>query len=154
MRMQLLHRLIEFGVAKTDLVNIYVLFIRSLCEQSPVVWHSGLTEENRNNIERVQKTALKIILRNEYTTYEAALRKTDLKSLDERRKTLCLNFAKGCLKNPLTSDMFPLNERGTTPKTRFTEKFKVYHANTERLKNSPIIYMQNLLNEDHRRTID
>ena len=109
MRMQLLHRLIEIGVAKTDLVNIYVLFIRSLCEQSAVVWHSSLTEENRNNIERVQKTALKIILQNEYTTYEAALRKTDLMSLDERRKTLCLNFAKVCLKNPLTSDIFPLN---------------------------------------------
>ena len=31
--------------------------------------------------------------------------------------------------------------------TRKSEKYKVQHANTERLKKSAVIYMQNLLNE-------
>ena len=31
--------------------------------------------------------------------------------------------------------------------TRNTEKFHVYHAHTERLKNSAVVYMQRLLNE-------
>ena len=43
--------------------------------------------------------------------------------------------------------MFPKNENHTQMNTRFKEKFKVEHANTERLKNSSIIYMQNLLNK-------
>ena len=102
--MGLLHKLIEFGVPKKDLILIYTLFIRSICEQSAVVWHSSLTQENRNNIERVQKTALKIILRNEYKTYESALVEVNLKNLDTRRETLCLNFAKSCLKNIQTKN--------------------------------------------------
>ena len=47
MRMGLLHKLIEFGVPKHDLILIYILFIRSICEQSAVVWHSSLTQEFR-----------------------------------------------------------------------------------------------------------
>ena len=33
-------------------------------------------------------------------------------------------------------------------KTRKIEKYEVQHANTERLRNSAIIYMQNLLNKN------
>ena len=32
---------------------------------------------------------------------------------------------------------------------RKQEKYKVFRANTQRMKNSPIIYMQHLLNKDH-----
>ena len=35
-------------------------------------------------------------------------------------------------------------------KTRDMEKFKVQFALTKRLKNSPVIYMQRLLNEQDR----
>ena len=44
-----------------ELKNIYILFIRSILEQSAAVWHSSLTEENKNNLERVQKSAVRII---------------------------------------------------------------------------------------------
>ena len=43
--------------------------------------------------------------------------------------------------------MFPLNMKKDNMDTRHPDKFKVQHSNTERLKKSPIIYMQNLLNE-------
>ena len=36
-------------------------------------------------------------------------------------------------------------------RARNTEKFKVKHANTERLKESSIPYMQRLLNSDERK---
>ena len=130
----------------SDLVNIYILYIRSLCEQSAVVWHSMLTIENEQDLERVQKTALKIIYRNSYENYENALEMSNLKSLKDRRKDLCLTFAKRCLKNEATKDLFPLNNQRNDRKNTH-EKYKVYHANTGRLQKSPIIYMQHLLNE-------
>ena len=68
-------------------------------EQSCTVWHSGLTEENCQDLERIQKTALKIILSEEYKSYENALNILELEKLDERREILCLQFAKKCLKN-------------------------------------------------------
>ena len=58
-RMRLLHKVIEFGYPIEDLIQVYILYLRSLCEQSAVVCHSSLTVENEDDIERVQKTALK-----------------------------------------------------------------------------------------------
>ena len=50
-----------------------MLQIRSKLEQSAVVWHNSLTQKNKKDLERVQKSALKIILRDKYINYENAL---------------------------------------------------------------------------------
>ena len=74
--------------------------------------------------------------------------KLGMDKLSERREHLCLNFAKKCVKNPKTTHMFPQNRKEHHMKTRMSERFKVFHANTERYRKSSIIYMQNLLNEN------
>lgn len=127
--------------------NIYVLFVRSLLEQSATVWHSSLTEENKNDLERIQKTAFKVILGEKFKSYKHALKYLELESLNDRRENLCLFFAQKSSKNVKTKHMFPQNNRKHTMNTRKAEKFKVQHANTERLKNSALIFMQNLLNK-------
>ena len=126
--MAILHRLNEYDVPIEDLVLIYILYIRSVLEQSAVVWHSSLTEDNRNDLERVQKTALKVILKNKYHTYEYALQKTNLEALETRRESLCLNFARKCLQNDVTKNFFPANECGTSCETRSPESFDVQHV--------------------------
>ena len=45
--------------------------------------------------------------------------------------------------------MFPLNEKIHGMDMRNREKFKVQHAKTNRLKNSAIVYMQKLLNDQN-----
>jgi hypothetical protein len=146
-RMQLLRKIATFGTNQDELKDIYVLFIRSLLEQSATVWHSSLTEENRNDLERIQKTAVRIILGDRYRNYEQALLEIDLENLDDRRTSLCLTFAKKCCRNPQTSNMFPKNVKMHNMDTRNQELYKVQHANTERLQKSSIIYMQNLMND-------
>ena len=42
--------------------------------------------------------------------------------------------------------LFQKNEKSHEMITRCPEKYEVNYANTERLKDSPIIYMQRLLN--------
>ena len=76
-RLELLRKVSSFGTSIEEMKNIYVLYIRSVLEQSCVVWHSRLTEENSHDLERVQKAALKIILGNKYTEYENALEVID-----------------------------------------------------------------------------
>ena len=146
-RMELLRRVASFGTNYEELKNIYTLFVRSLLEQSATVWHSLLTEENKNDLERVQKTALKVILGEKYFSYSHALNLLDLDSLSDRREQLCLSFAQKCTKNPKMKNMFPLNDKTHAMDKRSFEKYKVQHANTDRLKNSAIIYLQNMLNE-------
>ena len=96
----------------------------------------------------MQKSALRIILGHNYNSYQNALNKMDLQTLEERRESLCLNFARKCVQNEQLKKMFPLNNRTYEMNTRHKEKYKVQFANTGRLRKSPIIYMQNLLNID------
>ena len=147
-RMELLRRVAGFGTPAEDLKEIYILFIRSILEQSATVWHSSLTQENKDDLERVQKTALKVILQDNYKGYKNSLARLDIETLENRRIELCLNFAIKSSKNEKVKHMFPLSENNHAMFTRNEEKFKVQHANTSRLKDSAIIYMQNLLNEN------
>ena len=91
-RMELVRKVASFGASQDDLKNIYFLFVRSLLEQSATVWHSSLTRENSDDLERVQKSAIKVILGNEYKSYNESLLKLDMESLEDRRETLCLKF--------------------------------------------------------------
>ena len=144
-RMMILHNLFKFGLPMDEMVNIYILYIRSILETSAVVWHSSLTKKERNEIERVQKVALKIILGSDYEDYNAALEIAGLSTLDDRRKGLCKQFAKNCIKNPKMYRLFPLNK--IAKNTRNPEKYLVTPASTSRLARSAIPYIQRLLNE-------
>ena len=151
--MELIRKLSGFGAPISDLKTIYLTYIRSQCEQSSNVWHSGLTSQNEIDLERIQKVAFKIILKEKYINYENALNYLDLPTLKERRDQLCLSFARKCLSNIKMKSLFPPNNRTHTMDPRKIEPFQVLRANTERLKNSPIIFMQNLLNTEAQRKI-
>ena len=106
-RMSFLHKASKFTNNSNDLKKIYMLQVRSKLEQSAVLWHFGLTKKNRNNLERVQKSALRVILGKKYTSYSDALKLLNIESLEDRRKLLCLKFAKNCLKVDKLRKMFP-----------------------------------------------
>ena len=148
-RMVILHKLYSFKMPVCELVNIYILYLRSILEQSCQVWHFAITEEEKNELERVQKVACKVILDSEYTDYEAALEILSLEKLSDRRDQLCLRFAKKCLKFDQTKDMFPLNPPNLC-NTRDGEKFRVKFASKDRLLTSSIPQLQRLLNLDAR----
>ena len=128
------------------MITLYVLFIRSQLEQSAVVWHSSLTDMNKNDLERIKKSAFKIILGDKYRSYRKSLQELELDTLEQRRENLCLNFALKAIENEKTKHMIPLRNTKNKMKTRNEEIFEVQKANTNRLKDSAIIYMQRLLN--------
>ena len=133
-RMELLRKVASFGTPAEDLKVIYILFIRSSLEQSATVWHSSLTEENCSDLERIQKSALKVILQEKFQGYKKGLAQLGLQTLKYRRKQFCLDFAKKCVKSDKLKHMFPKNIKSCEMITRSEELYKVQHANTERLK--------------------
>ena len=143
--MVLLRKLSEFGAPIEDLKLIDISYIRSVLEQSYVVWHTSLTLQNKEDLTRVQKSSFRIILKNKYTTYEKALEILDLEDLGERRDKLCKSFATKAAKN--TNQHFKLNDQSYTMKLRNPNKYQVTHCNTERLKMSAVPQMQLMLNE-------
>ena len=152
-RMQLLNAAASYTSNTFDLKSIYLTYIRSILEQSAVVWHSSLTSKNRRDLERVQKAAVKVILKGKYTNYNNGLKKLNLQSLDKRRELLCLRFSKKCLSNEKVSKMFPTKINTHPMKKRKMKKYKENKTRTERYRKSAIPYMQRLLNEEYERKI-
>ena len=148
-RMQIITKLKYVGVNTEDLLDIYVLYIRSLAEYCSVAFHSSLTIELSNKLERIQKTALKIILGEMFIDYASALEMTGLETIFRRREKRSLDFAKKCTKHLKNRRMFPLNSHQQGCDIRNPEKYKVNFARTKAYQFSPIPYCQRLLNKHH-----
>ena len=154
-RMRLLRETYSFGATKEEMVHLWIMYCRSVLEQSAVVWAGSISQENNIDLERMQKCFVKLIFPNKYKShdeqsYKDLLLEINLQTLEERRQILSLKFAKDCIKFDKLKDLFPENSKEHRMKTRHTEKYKVTYANNKRLQNSSIIYMQNLLNNDNK----
>ena len=69
-RLRILHEASKFTGKISDLKMIYTMYIRSKLDSSSVVWHSSLNEKENNSLERCQKAAVKVILKNNYRNKE------------------------------------------------------------------------------------
>ena len=144
-RMLMLRNLIEYPVPQQELVTIYCLFIRSILEFNSNVWFSAITHDEAEDLERVQKTACKLILRKDYSNYEDALKILKLDSLPVRREKLALKFVKGCFKIDQMNELF---KESTTSKYDIRNKssYDIKFATHSRLMKSAVPSLQRLLN--------
>ena len=149
--MQLQNAAATYASAKSDLKDIYLTSIRSVLEQSAVVWHSSLTKKNRQDLERVQKAAVRVIMGQSYSTYKNGLKFLKLDTLEKRRELLCLRFAKNCIKTEKVKNLFPLKMSKHKMKIRKQKKYKTNKQNTNRLKKSALPYMRKLLNDEYEK---
>ena len=144
-KLWILRRLKIFGANKSELTDIYCQHVRSILEYASVVWHSGLTQENKANIERVQKSALAIILGKDYINYENALSILNLERLCVRRERQCLKFANKSLASEKFSSWFEKDENIQNTR-RLVKPVKPAVARTTRFRKSPLPYMTTILN--------
>ena len=145
-RMQLLHKAAKFTRSKRDLKIIYTTFIRPVLEQSSCVWHSSLTLENASDLERVQKAAVRVITGTDFIDYTHALNELKIQVPSERRAILSKNMPMKIVKHPKLKYMIPLRKEVRNSKRRYTEKYENKKVNTQRLNNSAIPYLKELLN--------
>ena len=68
-KIEIVRRLYEFNVSLPDLVLIYTLYVRSTLEFNCCVWHYNITNEETDDIERVQKVASRVILKKDFISY-------------------------------------------------------------------------------------
>ena len=146
-RLSMITKLKYVGVGREDLLDIYILYIRSVTEYCSVSFHSSLTKEQSQKLERIQKTCLKVILGDHYENYSKALDICGLETLSDRRKKRCLNFALKSVKHPRNSRFFPQNQNHNEHDVRVHETFKVNFAATSTYRDSAIPYCQRLLND-------
>ena len=146
-RLWAIRKLKNSGVSDDDILYFYYMKIRSVLESSCVVFHSMLTKDDINDIERVQKIVLKIILDDKYLDYHKSCLLLDVQSLQVRRVKLSLNFGLNCIQSEKYKHMFKLN---TYTSIRNPDKFDVPFAKTSRYFDSPMLYITRLLNSHFR----
>ena len=144
-----LRRLKKLGADGEDLKDVYIKQIRSILEFAVPVWHGSITGDERLQLERVQKSALHIILGDQYVSYRLALKEMALETLFERRRKLCLKFAKKSAKSPKFSKWFKptINKASARhPKPKYCEVF----TRLRRYETSPISFLTKLLNRNQK----
>ena len=112
------------------------------------VWNGGLTEEDSNKIERVQKVVFKFLLGHKYSAYQSACEHFKVQSLKMRREAICLKFAKTEYKKEKSLfHKFNVNKN-----TRYSKKALVeeYNCNTDRFFKSSLPYLARLLNSSNK----
>ena len=150
-RLSLITKLKYVGVCEDDLLDIYILFIRSIAEYCSVSFHSSLTQQQSDKLEKIQKTCMKVILGGEYSNYQAALKYFGIQTLADRRLKRCLDFSLRCLKHPKNKRLFPRNP-GYNERVRSSDPFTVNFARTDTYQLSAIPFCQKLLNKHFTKT--
>ena len=146
--MELLRQMKNFTKSKKDKIQICKTYIRSVLEQSCVVWNYNISKKRELELERVQKVAVRLISDSD-NLYQNVLKELNLETLKSRRNKLSEAFAEKCLKNDQNKVMFKRNKRPHKMVLRNVEKYKIKHARTARLQRSAIIKMTKHLNKKH-----
>ena len=147
----MLRRLKNSGAKTIDLVDIYCKQVRSLLEFAVPVCHGAITEEEKRDIERVQKSACHIILGDSYDYYRGALKSLNLDDLASRRDKLSLKFATKAEKHPKHKNWFKLNANYSHTRNLNSNymKYKEIYAKHSRFQKSPLGFLTGLLNEKY-----
>ena len=149
-RLWSMRRLKGMGATLEDLKDIYIKQVRSVLELAVPAWNAAITQTEMKDIERVQKTALHIILGESYQSYRNALEIVGLESLDARRHKLCLKFAKKSVDHPKHKTWFKPSIK-TANTRQDQDKYCPVYSNHSRFDKSPISYLTKLLNSDSKK---
>ena len=128
------------------LVRVYCSLIRPAIEYPVSAYHSLLTQEDSEALERLQRMALKNIYGIK-VPYQKCLELSGLQRLDGRRSEQLLAFAQRAQENSRFSHWFTRKEAsvyGLRKEKKFVEEF----ASRDRLKNAPLFRMRQLLNDN------
>ena len=86
----MLYQLKRSGISQADLLKIYVSVVRPVMEYACPVWHTCLPKYLSDDLETIQKRALKSIYPG--CDYNECLSMSNLVTLYERRNTICKEY--------------------------------------------------------------
>ena len=140
-----LRELANAGFTEKERLEVYKTMLRPIIEYSSVVYGPMLTQEQEDELERVQTRALKNIYGHVYSKRQL-LEISGLESLGDRREKASLKFAQKLANNPRFSGWFP--KKRSSSRQQIREEYVEYPARTDRRRNSPLFYYRRLLNNN------
>ena len=147
-KMWLLRRLKKLKLDFHTILDFYLKEIRPVSEHGVAVWNSSLTKHQSNEIEKIQKVAFRIILGDEYISYDAACTFLNVMPLRYRRTELCTSFAIKLYGSSRGADFFLPATRNVNSRNRNRKLVIEQKCNTKRLYNAPHNYLARLINKN------
>ena len=144
--MWLLRRMKIINIEPRVILDFYLKEIRVLAEHGVAIWNSGLPVHPSQVLEKIQKVALKIILGDEYSSYDNARAKFGLNLLSERRLDLCTNYALKLYKSKYCNDFYTLSTHNI--ETRHKNLVVEPLCNTRKCYLAPHSYLARLVNQN------
>ena len=89
-RIFVIQQLLKAGTAIIDILTVYCSIVRSVLEYACQVWHSGLTLQQSNEIESVQRRVMRLILPD--VSYKESLKILGIEKLTVRLNVRVMNY--------------------------------------------------------------
>ena len=99
----------DVGVSTEDLIEVYILYIRSVVEYC-VVWHSCLAKELRNSLEIVRKPALQLYLVKTISVMQKLWKCVDWNHFSKKRRYVPILCSK-MPETPCTERHIPIEQK-------------------------------------------
>ena len=153
-KMWLLRRLKKLNLDAELILDFYLKEIRPLAEHGVAIWNSGLTKGQVIDLEKIQKIALRIILGEDYISYDVACTLMNILPLEYRRTDLCTTFATKLFLSPRSGEFFTPAEKIVN--TRSDQQLLVAEkkCNSKRCYTAPHSYLARLVNQNKQQIND
>ena len=133
------------GIIGKILYDLYVCFVRPVIETNCVIYHPMLTRKQSNEIEMMQKLAVKMCYGfNRH--YDEIIASHNIRTLEQRRELAVRKFTLKSLENERFSGRWFCRRPEIDTNIRRRRPFVENRAATNRYKNSPLLHLQKIAN--------
>ena len=134
------------GIRGNQLYRLYAALIRPVLETNCVIFHSMLTGTQSDDLERLQKLALRVCFGTS-RSYAALLAAWNIKTLKQRRADMLRKFTAKAMANNRFSEKWFVQRAEVDQDIRRRRPFQERKARTSRYYNSPLLTMQRIAND-------
>ena len=147
-KIYMLRRLRSLGAPADELRGVYLTFILPKLMYASPAWSSSLNLTQRQQLERVQKRAFRVILGPAYRSYEDALTCLSLPRLASRHQEALDKFGEGLLRHPRLRHLLPPDVPPPVRATRHHNRVAPLRApRTDRYHHSAVPTMVRAINK-------
>ena len=141
-----LRHLKKIKFEEKTLVRVYCSLIRPVLEYCSNAFHTSLTQEQSDAMERLQRQSLKVIYGYD-TPYSECLERSGIERMSERRDRLFRNFAAKSYESSRFGPKWFTSKAPSSYQLRHQPRVVQEFANCDRLANAPIFRMRKIINE-------
>ena len=141
-----LYNLKKHGFSEEELIVVYKTMILPVADYCDVVYHTMLSDELDEELERMQSHGLRCIYGPRISGRRMRAM-AGLTTLRQRRIDHCDAFANKCIDSNRFKSWFPLRKEGRNTRGSGTrEKYFESFARCERLRDSPLFFFRRRMN--------